>query len=608
MTDYNQTIILNGIDDFSLFGDSYSWEGRYISRLRAALDDGDTGFAELVLRADFDIEVARFNGDPAADMVIRDEGDGDRSIGLLRLPDGTAELRLAETRVDIVRGFGESYDLTFGRYVDFVQLGDGDHVLRVEDGGRAAFMGGGDNLVEIRGGNLENVKFQDGNNTLILREGAFFESAQANAGDNTFVLEDGFGQLTFGRGSNEVTFARGFGGSITGYSEEDSVNSVTLGGEARLRSLGVSNGQDTLVLDAGASIEQAQLGGGDDSATLGENASISTLNLGGGNNRLEINGGGIQMALAFSGDDAAVVRGESGIVGELTLGRGNNSLRIEGGARIDTFTAFDGNDTVRIADGQIGLIQVSGGDNLVVTADRFVQGIFAYEGDDTVRVGTGGAGMVKLDHGDNSVTARGFVDSVVTFDGADTIGVGGGARYVGTGGGNDTLLLGYQGISLADAGQGDDLIRVGFLAGDQGMRIDGGGGTDTIDMGLAGTGLDLGLSRGNDLGANGFYSLSGIENLIATTGNDRLAGDDGDNVLTGRAGADVFVFDRADGTDTITDFALGEDLIRLQGVSSAAQVSFGQQGADVRLDYFDTTVLVEDVTVDQLARVSNFEL
>ena len=53
-----------------------------------------------------------------------------------------------------------------------------------------------------------------------------------------------------------------------------------------------------------------------------------------------------------------------------------------------------------------------------------------------------------------------------------------------------------------------------------------------------------------------------IENVIAGSGDDKIIGNDEDNILTGGAGADVFEFNADFGFDIITDFVLGEDTLR----------------------------------------------
>ena len=55
-----------------------------------------------------------------------------------------------------------------------------------------------------------------------------------------------------------------------------------------------------------------------------------------------------------------------------------------------------------------------------------------------------------------------------------------------------------------------------------------------------------------------------IENIIAGSGDDKIIGNAEDNVLTGGAGADVFEFNAGFGSDTITDFVVGTDKLKIK--------------------------------------------
>ena len=52
---------------------------------------------------------------------------------------------------------------------------------------------------------------------------------------------------------------------------------------------------------------------------------------------------------------------------------------------------------------------------------------------------------------------------------------------------------------------------------------------------------------------------------------DRLDGGSGNDELMGGAGNDMFVFDTGDGTDTISDFTDGEDLIDLTSITGITE-------------------------------------
>jgi len=92
--------------------------------------------------------------------------------------------------------------------------------------------------------------------------------------------------------------------------------------------------------------------------------------------------------------------------------------------------------------------------------------------------------------------------------------------------------------------------RIPYLADAGNDTIDGAGGIDTLDMSPAGSGgafvdLNAGLAFSS---ATGIDSISDIENVIGSSGNDGLYGDDSDNVFTASGGSDVI--DGRGGSDT----------------------------------------------------------
>lgn len=105
-------------------------------------------------------------------------------------------------------------------------------------------------------------------------------------------------------------------------------------------------------------------------------------------------------------------------------------------------------------------------------------------------------------------------------------------------------LLGDALNNTALGGAGDDTIL-------------GNGGDDTLS-GNTGNDLIFG-GRGNDLLIGG----KGNDNLSGGKGNDTLIGGLGTDTLSGGNGRDVFVLGPGQGTDIITDFQVGQDLIAL---------------------------------------------
>ena len=89
----------------------------------------------------------------------------------------------------------------------------------------------------------------------------------------------------------------------------------------------------------------------------------------------------------------------------------------------------------------------------------------------------------------------------------------------------------------------------------------GGSANDTL-IGTANDDVLVGFN-GDDL----LVGLAGNDSLFGGLGDDLLLGGAGYNVLTGGAGKDLFTAATGDGFDWIVDFTVGQDLIRLTGVS-----------------------------------------
>jgi len=143
---------------------------------------------------------------------------------------------------------------------------------------------------------------------------------------------------------------------------------------------------------------------------------------------------------------------------------------------------------------------------------------------------------------------------------------GTGSEIIGTddnetldGNAGDNLVAGLLGDDTVFGSDGDDTLR-----GDLNSRSPGGsvGGDDVIS---GGAGNDqIGGKAGNDLlsgdaGDDEIWGDAGNDTIMGVTGNDTLTGDD----FSGGSGSDLFVFGNGDGTDTITDFDVTEDLIGL---------------------------------------------
>jgi VCBS repeat-containing protein len=102
--------------------------------------------------------------------------------------------------------------------------------------------------------------------------------------------------------------------------------------------------------------------------------------------------------------------------------------------------------------------------------------------------------------------------------------------------------------------------------GDDSIR--GRNGNDTI---FGGQGKD---TISGDAGNDKISGDGGNDILTGGNGNDTIFGGIGKDILTGGNGKDKFIFASEEGTDTITDFSKGTDLIGLSGGLSFGQLSF----------------------------------
>ena len=165
------------------------------------------------------------------------------------------------------------------------------------------------------------------------------------------------------------------------------------------------------------------------------------------------------------------------------------------------------------------------------------------------------------------------------------------ADVVGTSG--DDVLAGGEGDQSISGGDGDDVLR-----GDLNNRSPQGtkGGDDAI---FGGAGNDrIGGKGGNDLlfgdeGDDLIWGDDGDDLLYGGVGNDTLTGDN----FSGGQGSDTFAFAVGHGTDIITDFEVGIDMIGLLGDLSFGAIDQTVQGNDLLLSTGgETLAVVQNVT------------
>ncbi|NBZ87627.1 calcium-binding protein [Stagnihabitans tardus] len=330
---------------------------------------------------------------------------------------------------------------------------------------------------------------------------------------------------------------------------------------------------------------------------------LGSVFLGGGANRFDGAQGVVTGVLdGQQGDDwLATGAGRDHIIG----GVGNDT--ISSGADADTVSGGAGNDVIAGGTGNDRLVGDEGNDSFMGDA-----------GSDTI---IGGTGRDMVDYRGSSAGVEVDLTEAEAFggdaEGDSLTGVEGlrGSAYgdVLVGDGLANLLRGAAGADRIDGGAGNDTLR-----GDTGAdTLEGGTGFDTVTYAGATRGVVVNLFTGAVQGGQAQGDvLSGFEAVVGSEARDQLTGDwranllngggEGD-VLTGGLGNDTliggrgaagdsFIFNPNDGTDQISDFERGRDVIDISayGFASFAEImaltTISEDGKDTVIDFTDNGI------------------
>lgn len=334
-----------------------------------------------------------------------------------------------------------------------------------------------------------------------------------------------------------------------------------------------------------------------------------TLSGNGGRNRIW-GGHGNDVITARGGDDR--LRGEGG--SDLIAGDQGND-RIWAGTGYDTVLGGDGDDTIYGGRSGDTLIGGAGADQL-----------FGGKGRDFVSYSDAPRGITLDLAAPQNNTGDAAGDSFTSIENFEGSAYGDLMRGHSTrdrlfgGAGNDTLagrgdndkLVGGDGKDLLKGDDGRDHLR-----GDDGNdTLRGGAGDDTLEGGSGGDNLRGDGGRDSLNGQAGNDALSGddgADTLMGGNGRDTLNGGGGNDMLTGGSDADSFVYAPGGGTDTITDFELGLDELKLDdalwsGHLTRAEVidTYGRvQNGKIVLDFGPGASVVLDGVTDLSALVDD---
>ena len=278
-----------------------------------------------------------------------------------------------------------------------------------------------------------------------------------------------------------------------------------------------------------------------------------------------IMGNGVEVMYLLNGHDTLIAdESDNWINGNqgndmIDVGAGNDT--VHGGKDNDTVFSSAGNDWINgnkgddFLDGSEGTDTLYGGQN-----GDTLQG---QSGNDWL---SGNLGSDFLDGGEGTDTLFGGQDG-------DTL----------QGGSDNDEVFGNIGADLIEGNEANDLLH----GGQNNDTVSGNQGNDTL-YGDMGNDIVDG-NEGNDLifGGEGDDTLDGGEGddeLTGGNGNDLLLGAEGNDTLTGEAGNDRFVLSSGVGSDLITDFTDGEDIIVLDGGLTFDQLTLTQNNGSTLIE------------------------
>lgn len=453
------------------------------------------------------------------------------------------------------------------------------------------------------------------------------ETLLGSAGDD--VLLAGAGGDTVIGGAGDDTLAADASGVLTGGSGRDTFVIGPDQGQALIEITDFDPGSDRLDLSAFAALrsvgqlEATALNGGiilsfQDTTIRMETSDGSSLTI------ADIWPAGFQGAhhwrpgISETGDwhfgtvEADMLTGTSGtdaidgLDGNDVITGAGGADALSGGAGNDTLLGSGGWDTLL---GGYGADSINGGNGLdslqgglgddTLSGDGGVDTLEGGWGNDQL-LGKNGKDLLFGEQGADQLYGNRGEDSLWGGDGADLLKGGDGLDLLNGGAGDDSLYGGRH-RDVLQGGEGDDALRGGdandMLSGDTGRdSLYGGNGKDTMDGGEG----DDALSGNN--GADFLFGGTGEDSLEGGSGADFLSGGSGNDILTGGSGADVFVFSAQHGSDRVTDFTSGADLIDLSALAiDLSEVVIQNIGADVLLTTEAGTILLEEMQADGLS-------
>ncbi|PXW89920.1 hemolysin type calcium-binding protein, partial [Nitrosomonas sp. Nm84] len=348
--------------------------------------------------------------------------------------------------------------------------------------------------------------------------------------------------------------------NITGFTTDDTLNGLAgndalSGGDGNDTLLG-GDGQDYLYGNAGNDILDGGLGAGD---YLSGDA-------------------GNDVYLFATGDGNTTISNYDTSVGH------NDVLRFASGINPSGVLATRSGNDLRLAvqsTGEIITVQnhFVSSNQYMLNAVEFADGTSWNSATLAQKVlqGTAAADSITGFASDDTMNGFGGNDYLYGLEGNDILDGGTGQDYLYGGTGNDTYYVDSAlDIVTENLNEGMDTVNINLtyiLPNNVDNLILS--GTSTIN----GTGNDLANTIIGNTATNQLSGNAGNDTLDGGIGTDTLDGGLGDDALTGGTGKDIFKFTTAGNTDTITDFVVIDDTIRLENAVFKKLTTTGTLGA-----------------------------
>jgi Ca2+-binding RTX toxin-like protein len=452
---------------------------------------GSAGSGETVGVSGYTQSFDQYDGGAGNDTLSGTSGND-----AIFLDDGNASARISGFETIDAGAGNDVVDLTSSRfgYVD-VQIsgGDGNDVLWASSGNDTLNGGTGDDRLDGGAGN-DTLGGGLGNDVIA-----------GDAGTDTVTYADATGAVSVNLTTGTATGAAGNDTlrtleNVTGSSFNDTITGSTgdnvLSGGAGNDSISAGAGNDTALGGDG----NDTLDGGDGNDVVSGGAGTDTVAGGAGDDTLVWNADATWNTSAYNaGSPGSAGSGETTTVSGYT----RSYDRFDGGAGNDTLSGTTGNDAIFLDDGNAAA-RLSG-----------VESIDAGAGNDVVDLTSSrfGYGDVRISGGDGN-------DVLWASNGNDTLNGGTGNDRLDGGAGNDTLI-GGDGNDNMKGGVGNDVLRGGAgndtLAGGAGTDV-----ADYSDA-TAPVRVDLTLTTAQNTGGGGVDTLSSVESVIGGSGNDTFA-------------------------------------------------------------------------------------